>query len=1268
MQQEATVEELCCVEYTMQHLLTLSFAPALSTPPPTRNIPLLSMQPAFCGKGYPNYLWLAAVHIPCLGMPSAGCGKNCGTLSINGVVMNVTNFHTNNNDVCGTCEGCPVTFVGFTADVPLAAKAFEGKDAALIYTPTPSKAAAETSLVELPACPALPTPWKTIADKQIAPGCSIAETKGSLGVTATAAECFAKAKASGAVNYALWRGDTDKTCDVCAFRWRGSATGWKYSDLKGATSFVWYVALPPPKPSAPCPVCPPNPPTTLPVAFRQGGGRADQGNFEELSNGVVAAGFGPRGLTSVCLWPAKASSSSSKLQNGGCDDIGVINVAVNNDAFALSLDGQECTCSSSLSAPVVTKSTAGDAVSFAFVSPAQKLKIDVTYFLRTGASFLSKTMTLTDTTSSNTKVIRMVNSVSLVDGATVEKNAKSHTTASTDTRIASNVQFLRWNGTSATQTVGAFLTAQNQFVASPSLNWTLDQNWTTSSPRVLDSAIIGLYSGSSAQLEFVEKAAVTSAVQHYLVAPSAPDATVKINIAWCENDYQLDISLKEDREAYKRIIDRAAEMGLTSLLFAPRNSDVSSSKNNTDPWGWEQLLWFGYGQKLRMGEWSPGDPIAASTQELLEYFKAKGVKPVAYVYPILAFLAGTLPNGGSPSWIVQGTYDSPEFEVPLSSVSSLETDPHRLNGVLRSNLANEEFIKWLPETMLAFAEQTGAGGFSFDLTYWEEGLPVASEYAQWAGWRRILHALHTDEQMRCGKGSQCVVDNRQANHGWGAWMWALGGTYAEPLMSDEQPGSWSFFEADLHTDRLAGNKQRQVAKSYRDEYCPNEVLPGFAFHQTDRDPTALQKEACGGQGRCSNHSRVRDFDLLGYRYSLLSSIGTGGLNNVLNMLPARDEQEFNLFPKEDLAFVHNWIQWADQHVALLKLTRPVPSLSTPGVGAVDGTIMLHANNTGVMFLFNPSMRAINVSLPLSGDGAASLGFTCDGTLVMAREIASSERTFSAPNGYDLDLLDCTDGVLHLTIPATSARVLEFEQGVTWRPNVPLLLGSPYTTAAIDAAGAVTFTGVHGESGTASDLVVVLPKTMPNVTKVSVNGVAIAKFTPSPFHGSLTAVTLSGTWAGARFQRAQEIVASSSDDATSSWTGSFTVPKSALDQLTARNASYPIVYNTNPKDSDDASIPWLAPGRLLVFVKYAMEPNDMLNITGTIDGQPMLVRKAYNTIVRNAGRFIGHWADVTPLVRQGRQQTMKLQLPSGGGQPVGVFFDNVETILTDSFVV
>ena len=96
-----------------------------------------------------------------------------------------------------------------------------------------------------------------------------------------------------------------------------------------------------------------------------------------------------------------------------------------------------------------------------------------------------------------------------------------------------------------------------------------------------------------------------------------------------------------------------------------------------------------------------------------------------------------MPGGGDPSWITQGTYmsdrematqqadpyDSFIGDQQLSSSSSSSSssgmtgmagqttrmDKAQLGGILRSNLANEEFIQWLPETMLAFAEQTGAG-------------------------------------------------------------------------------------------------------------------------------------------------------------------------------------------------------------------------------------------------------------------------------------------------------------------------------------------------------------------------------------------------------------------------------------------------------------------------------------------------------------------------------------------------------------------------------
>ena len=218
----------------------------------------------------------------------------------------------------------------------------------------------------------------------------------------------------------------------------------------------------------------------------------------------------------------------------------------------------------------------------------------------------------------------------------------------------------------------------------------------------------------------------------------------------------------------------------TRLALASHSARVSTpapppapKANNTDAWGWEQLLWFGMGQKLRMGYWKPGDSLPGSLTEMLDYFKERNVKPVAYVYPILAFLAGTLPGGKSPPWIVPGVYTLPKVmgggpvRLTHGTVEGDASDGSMLTGPLRSNLASEEFQAWLPATMAAFAKATGAGGFSFDYTYFEEPISIGSQYAQWAGWRNILNRLHTaDGGNACGGGTSCVVDNRQQNHVW----------------------------------------------------------------------------------------------------------------------------------------------------------------------------------------------------------------------------------------------------------------------------------------------------------------------------------------------------------------------------------------------------------------------------------------------------------------------------------------------------------------------
>jgi len=111
---------------------------------------------------------------------------------------------------------------------------------------------------------------------------------------------------------------------------------------------------------------------------------------------------------------------------------------------------------------------------------------------------------------------------------------------------------------------------------------------------------------------------------------------VDVFVGWCVNDYQIDISTAEGRAEYKRVVDRAVEMGAKHVLFAPSNTSLSLRALSADDWGWENLLWLGLGQKIRKGERSiDSDPVPASVAEMLEYARSKKVGLLAYVYPSL---------------------------------------------------------------------------------------------------------------------------------------------------------------------------------------------------------------------------------------------------------------------------------------------------------------------------------------------------------------------------------------------------------------------------------------------------------------------------------------------------------------------------------------------------------------------------------------------------------------------------------------------------------
>jgi len=348
----------------------------------------------------------------------------------------------------------------------------------------------------------------------------------------------------------------------------------------------------------------------------------------------------------------------------------------------------------------------------------------------------------------------------------------------------------------------------------------------------------------------------------------------------------------------------------------------------------------------------------------------------------------------------------------------------------------------------------------------------------------------------------------------------------------------------------------------------------------------------------------------------------------MNMLPARDEQEFQLLPDEDVAFVKGWMSWTDSHVNWLEKTKVISG--QPGWGKLDAVAMI-SKNEGAIFVFNPTSRHGNFSVSLD----ASAGFTCNASsLLLIRVTGSSERAFKP---YDLDLLNCTEQ-LTVSVPPTAAIVFEVilhdQSGLT----KPILLGAPGQVEYEDQILHVRNT--QGHAGAESNLVVLLPE-MVSVSKLLVNENIIDVRSSVRHSSGHQSLVIHGKWSGEIFQKE---IGNATNFKGGHFDASFMVPQSALDQLQALNESYPLVYDLDPEGNNDANVPWLAPGRLLIFVKYRPLMNDTMNVTGSIDGIPILMRKAYNTIVASAQRFIGYWSDVTAHIKAGQRQELRLDLP------------------------
>jgi hypothetical protein len=913
----------------------------------------------------------------------------------------------------------------------------------------------------------------------------------------------------------------------------------------------------------------------------------------KLDNGIISAGFAGGGLTRL----SEAASGQ--------------NLFLTEEPASLTVNGEKLALAA---LKLVEVKPRKESITYSYAAGDRRLQ--VVYELRPGWHFVTKQLVLTLAPGSTNRV----EAIEVFRAELKTPIAREHKASS-----GSGTVFLRLGETNPPPKSGLFLALQNPFLkwerkeGQVSMTYTPDLDWRASyGPFASDRVCVGLYTltgtafparnlgewkyvpdperafDGKPMLDLAEFEAMAACVNAF--ALYRPQKSLRVHVPWCENDYQIDVATPAGRAEWKRILDQCAAIGCDNTLFTPANSAVAPLKDNADAWGWENCLWLGLGQKIRKGEWNiEKDPIPPSIQEMLDYAKTKKVKLVAYAYPTL------------------GWKQNPEWTAWCGG---------KTGGYVGADTGVRSFQDWFVDQLVAFQKRTGIAGYSFD-HWWiayeptKEGFKPTSKYAQWFGCRRILQELRR-------RSPEVVIDGRQQYQWFGAWTW-LGGSYPHPTTNDEQPGSFENFP-DLHFSRVSGDRQRWAAWYYHmEQFTPWELVPGYMTQQTPRGDV---------KGQCvKDHPfHTRDWDCLGWRYSVISSIGTAPFNHVVDLLPARDETEFKHFRPEDQRWLRQWMDWTDRNRATLKKLRPI--IGPPVLGRVDGTAAI-VGDRGFVFLFNPNYRELHAEFQLD----ASIGLT-NGKEFLLRELYPFRgRTSFGSYGTRVSL----------PIKGPQAVVLEVMPLVP--PKRPTLISG--SGKAERKGRELLLTDVTGEPGTSTELIVWLPRGA-GVQSVRVNG-ELRKALPKPC-GTFGLVSVPVTFAGARFDHCQQVGACDRNFSNKVFRAEFSVPQRVFTQLAARRQAWPVPYT-----EEELLATWRGSDRLLLYVHTA-DPDDKWTVGLKLDGQPVEVKKAYSDVfpLGRERTFTGFYVDVSNLKPDTRYE-VEVTLPDTlqPGQFQGLFFENVE---------
>jgi hypothetical protein len=947
------------------------------------------------------------------------------------------------------------------------------------------------------------------------------------------------------------------------------------------------------------------------LSFFNAGSR---GQGLQLKNDDLVAEFGPRGLVAI---------TDQKYGN---------TIDFDHDDFTLVVDG------ASIDSARITSQVKKEDGGLAYVFSLDGFTIKALYELHDGWRFLTKRIEIVESPT----VSYTLSEVQPLRLTLREPIESSFTPATYLPQFGPSAE--NWTGQLSTRQYGTFLrlkkqeglmlTVQNPFLEviqnaqntsiryRPEITWRKEWgSWSS------DPAVIGLYqqSGNRIPARMVyewkapEKASVnngadtgeieayTECVRQFVLNPS-PNP-ISVEVGWTLNDYQIDVATAEGRSEYKRVMDTASDLGIENLLYAPANHDLALIEYDVDDWNWEHVLWLGLGQKIRKGEWGvENSAIPDTVTEMLDYAKRKHLGILAYVYP-------SLPFAQNSTWIV--------------------SDSKKKTKNSYATLSSRDFQDFLIHELIAFKRRTGIAGYSFDYAFFD--LPGSSAYSQWRGWCRVMESLREAEP-------DIILDGRQSYQEYGPWSW-LAGNYPHPTGNDEQAESFTPYP-DLHFDRVSADRARFVNYWYKNyEFAPQELVPGYMTHQTPRNKNIAVANGSDPKETVETvytPFRRRDWDYLGYKYSVLSSIATGSWNNVVDMIPGRDPAEFEHFSPTDKSWIRGWLKWTVDHKELLRHTKTI--LGQPEMGHIDGTAAIEKNR-GFVFLFNPNYKERTAEIKWD----SSMGLGEDSKFVLRELYPEEGRLIGNPHSGLWKYGD----ILPLPLEGTSAKVLELVPASELGSKILV-----FRVSAIDPLkplrtslenGILRIEHAGGKVGTREEISILL-QSDDQLKGLQVNGKSLAFVQRGRY------VSAPIKFAGAAFSHSEEVTLHSEPDG--SYTGKFTIPSRIQAQLANRRELWPI-----PWTKEDHDTTWLVPERLLLFLQI-VEPSDAMVVNAELDGAPLTLKRAYSSVRVNPGSFLGWYADVS-AIKVDQPHSIRVTIPKlASSRFQGLFFDNVEDEFTE----